>query len=90
MRTFAMLFVCLLVLACGRQSDQVPARTIPESQKEGEYRKELDEIRKNIKGDIRIKLKKDGKGDYYSWEISGKDAVEVLKANDTLVKKLGK
>lgn len=90
MRCFAILLGCLLVLACARQPDQAPARAAEVSQKEEGYRKELDEIRKNIKGDIRIKLKKDGKGDYYSWEISGKDAAEVLKANDTLAKKLGK
>ena len=54
-----------------------------------QYKKELDEIKKNIKGDLKIKLKRDGKGDFYSWEISGKDAAEVLKANDVLAKKLG-
>jgi outer membrane biogenesis lipoprotein LolB len=91
MRFFAILLVCLLLLgACARQPDQAPAKAAQESQKEEGYRKELDEIRKNIKGDIRIKLKRDGKGDSYSWEISGKDAAEVLKANDILAKKLGK
>jgi len=59
-----------------------------ESQKEDEYKKELEEVKKTLKGDIRIKLKKDGKGDFYSWEIDGKDVAEVLKANDMLVKKL--
>jgi hypothetical protein len=32
-------------------------------------------------------FKKDAKGSY-SWEITGKDAQEVLKANETLRKKL--
>ena len=54
---------------------------------EAQYQKEMDEIKKSLKGDVKIKLKKDGKGDY-SWEITGKDAQEVLKTNDTLRKKL--
>ena len=52
-----------------------------------EYRKEMEEIKKNIRGDIKVKLKKDGKG-AYSWEISGKDAYEVIKANNILSKKI--
>jgi len=48
----------------------------------------MDELRKAIKSDVKIKLKKDGKG-AYSWEIQGKDPQEVLKANETLKKKLG-
>jgi hypothetical protein len=54
---------------------------------ETQYKNELDEIRKSIKGETKIKVKKDAKG--YSWEITGKDAQEVLKANDTLRKRLG-
>ena len=52
-----------------------------------QYRKEMEEIKKNIRGDIKVKLKKDGKG-AYSWEISGKDAYEVIKANNILSKKI--
>ena len=61
---------------------------VPDSQKEDQYKKELEEIRKTLKGDIRVKLKKDGKGDFYSWEIDGKDVAEVLKANETLTRRL--
>jgi hypothetical protein len=50
----------------------------------------MDEIRKSIKGEVHIKLKKDGKNESYSWEISGMVANEILKANDLLAKKLGK
>ena len=57
------------------------------STREVQNKNELDEIRKSIKGETKIKVKKDAKG--YSWEITGKDAQEVLKANDTLRKKLG-
>jgi hypothetical protein len=51
------------------------------------YEKELDEIKKSLKGDVKIKLKKEVKGGY-GWEITGKDAQEVLKANEALRKKL--
>jgi hypothetical protein len=54
---------------------------------EAQYKNELDEIRKSIKGETKIKIKKDAKG--YSWEITGKDPQEVLKANDALRKRLG-
>lgn len=59
-----------------------------EGQKDDQYRRELEEIRKGIRGDVKIRLKRDGKGEFYSWEVSGKDANEVLKANDILSKKL--
>lgn len=48
-----------------------------------ENRKELEEIKRSIKSDIRIKLKRDGKGSY-GWEITGKDPHEVIKANNVL------
>ncbi len=54
---------------------------------ETQYKNELDEIRKSIKGETKIKVKRDAKG--YSWEITGKDPQEVLKANDALRKRLG-
>jgi predicted secreted protein len=47
----------------------------------------MDEIKKSLKGEVKIKLKKEGKGGY-SWEIRGKDAQEILKANEILRKKL--
>ena len=37
--------------------------------------------------EIKIKLKKDVKGGY-GWEIAGKDAQEILKANELLRKRL--
>jgi outer membrane biogenesis lipoprotein LolB len=81
--------VLLILLACSKTPEPVPdVAAVPEIKKEEQYGKELEEIKRSIRGDIKIKLKKDGKGDYYSWEISGKDASEVLKANDILTKKL--
>ena len=89
MRLFAIVLAFLLFSTCTRPPESAPIKTGQEARGDEQYKKELDEIRKDIKGDLRIKLKKDGKGDFYSWEISGKDAAEVLKANDVLVKKLG-
>ncbi len=89
MRLFAILLVCLLSCSCTRPPESAPIKTGQEAHGDEQYKKEMDEIRKNIKGDLRIKLKRDGKGDFYTWEILGKDATEVLKANDVLVKKLG-
>jgi len=90
MRVFlALLVLAVILLGCSKPQEAVPAKpAMAESQKEDEYKKELEEVKKTLKGDIRIKLKKDGKGDFYSWEIDGKDVAEVLKANDMLVKKL--
>ena len=90
MRLLSIIFVLVaLFLGCTKPPQAVPAKpVVPDSQKEDQYKKELEEIRKTLKGDIRVKLKKDGKGDFYSWEIDGKDVAEVLKANETLTKRL--
>jgi hypothetical protein len=78
----------MLLFSCNSKVD------VPNQQKTGndinaevQNKNELDEIRKSIKGETKIKVKKDAKG--YSWEITGKDAQEVLKANDVLRKRLG-
>ncbi len=82
---------CLLFLfffSCGKAVDtSTRQKADSDNTAELQYKKELDEIRKSMKGEVKIKLKKDGKG-AYSWEISGKDAQEVLKTNDALKKRL--
>jgi hypothetical protein len=85
---FGVILVFLFSCNSGNRVD------IPDKQKTGsdmngevQNKNELDEIRKSIKGETKIKIKKDAKG--YSWEITGKDAHEILKANDILRKKLG-
>lgn len=85
---FAVLFMLLASCNSGGRVD-APNQQKPESDinVEDQYKKELDEIRKSIKEEIKIKVKKDVKG--YSWEITGKDTQEVLKANDALRKRLG-
>ena len=88
MRFFAIIVVICLLGACSGSTDVTPGKKAEDSQKDAAYQKEMDELRKAIKSDVKIKLKKDGKG-AYSWEIQGKDPQEVLKANETLKKKLG-
>jgi hypothetical protein len=85
---FGVLLILLFSCNSGSRVD------VPNQQKTGtdingevQNKNELDEIRKSIKSETKIKVKKDAKG--YSWEITGKDAHEVLKANDILRKKLG-
>lgn len=91
MRLFitAIILACLF-LSCQRTPASPPVKPTQETQKDDQYRQELDEVRKNIKGELKIKLKRDGKGEFYSWEITGKDPHEILKANDVLAKKLGR
>ena len=84
-------FVVVLGLSFCTKAVDLPPKTQPgkdAAAAEKQYEKELDEIRKEVKGELKIKLKKDVKGGY-GWEITGKDAQEVLKANDTLKKRLG-
>jgi len=59
----------------------------PEVVQDVQSRKDLEEIRKSLKGDIKIKLRKDGKG-AYSWEIAGKDPQEIIRANNVLIKRI--
>jgi hypothetical protein len=88
MRFFAIMALLAVLGGCSGNADVTTAKPGTESQKEAAYQKEMEELRKNLKSEVKIKLKKDGKGSY-SWEIQGKDAQEVLKANETLRKKLG-
>jgi len=90
MRLAAIIFALVALFAgCTKSPETVPAKPpVPAVQKEDQYKTELEEIRKTLKGDIKIKLKKEGKGDVYSWEIDGKDVTEVLKVNEALARKL--
>jgi hypothetical protein len=88
MRFFTIALIPFFLMGCQKIAEVSPQQKPGREQvAETQYGKELDEIKKSLKGEVKIKLKKDGKGGY-SWEISGKDAQEVLKANDVLRKKL--
>ncbi len=89
MRIFTILFIVLALVSCAKPREVPVAAKAAESEAvDAQYKKEMDEIKKSLKGDIKIKLKRDAKG-IYVWEIAGKDAQEILRANDTLRKKLG-
>ncbi len=84
MRSLLVALLIIFLFGCGKGVDiqERPKQTVDPA---GgiQYKKELEEIKKNIRGDIRIKLKKDGKGSY-GWEITGRDLQEVIKANNVL------
>lgn len=87
---FITICLCLFfLLSCNKAAEVTTSKQKPVEEQTGDvnYKKEMDEIRKNVKSEVKIKLKKDVKGGY-GWEIAGKDAQEVLKANDALRKKL--
>ena len=90
MKLFTILLFLFLAASCVKPPQEVPAKAKPPEGEitESQYRKEMDEIKKSLKGDIKVKLKRDGKGNY-TWEITGKDTQEVLKANEALRKRLG-
>jgi len=84
------LSVSVLIIAvcsgCGREAAiKEPARTGVVS--DVQHRKELEEIRKTLRGDIKIKLRRDGKG-VCSWEIAGKDPQEIIRADSVLSKRI--
>lgn len=74
------------LLGCGRDAS-VPAAARVQPAAEARYGKELDEIRKSLRGDIKIKLRKDGKGSY-SWEITGRDPQEIVRADAVLGRRI--
>jgi hypothetical protein len=84
-----MIFLLIaLLISCSKGADPILKQSTADvKNNETQYKKETDELKKTLKGEVKIKLKKDGKGSY-SWEIAGKDVHEVLKTNDILRKKL--
>jgi hypothetical protein len=88
MKIFTIALIFLSLLSCTR-TQEVPAKQKATNGDavEVQYKKEMEEIKKSLKSDIKIKLKRDGKG-AYTWEIGGKDPLEILKANETLRKRL--
>lgn len=86
--TITLVISILWFSGCSRRAEVgEPPKELPAVTSE-QYKRELEDIKKGIRTETKIKLKKDGKG-AYSWEIQGKDAQEVLKVNETLNKKLG-
>lgn len=82
-----MLCVAMLFLACVFSGCTRPAPVHERPVQDAHYQKEMEEIRKSMRGDVKIRLKRDGKG-AYSWEVSGKDPYEIVKTNSVLSKKI--
>jgi hypothetical protein len=76
-----------LLSSCNSRIDVPSQQKLESGVNTIQYQKELDEIKESIKSETKIKVKKDTKG--YSWEITGKDPQQILKANDALRKRLG-
>ncbi|OPY02753.1 MAG: hypothetical protein A4E60_00852 [Syntrophorhabdus sp. PtaB.Bin047] len=78
--------LCGALCGCGRDR-AISEAPKPQPGAEARYGKELEEIRKSLRGDIRIKLRRDGKGTC-SWEITGKDPQDVVRADALLTKRI--
>jgi hypothetical protein len=89
MKFFTILLILFSLVSCARPVEVAPKPKAAEGEAaDVQYKKEMDEIKKSLKSDLKIKLKRDGKGAYV-WEITGKDPQEILKANEVLRKRLG-
>ncbi len=88
-RMSAGLMFCLGVffVNCALSGCTRPAPVYERPVQDARYQKELEEIKKNMRGEVKIRLKRDGKG-AYSWEVSGKDPHEIIKNNAILSKKI--
>lgn len=88
-KTFSLLclLLSLLLVSCERMKEVSYYGKNETVKAQEKYERQVEELRRSLKGDIKIKLKRDGKGNY-TWEIQGKDVNEVLKTNEILKKKL--
>jgi hypothetical protein len=87
MRRFMWYVMVAFVLGGVMSGCTRPAPVQERPVQDAHYQKEMEEIKKSMRGDIKIRLKRDGKG-AYSWEVSGKDAYEIVKTNSILSKKI--
>ncbi|MCS7280436.1 MAG: hypothetical protein NZ583_02240 [Desulfobacterota bacterium] len=85
---FVVFLIALLIFfGCERAKDLVNRQKPEEKITQTSYEKQIEELKKSLKADIKIKVKRDGKGNY-SWEIQGRDVNEVLKVNEILKRRL--
>ncbi len=78
--------LCAVLCGCARPGD-IGQTGKAKAQPDVPYGKELEEIRKSLRGDIRIRLRRDGKG-ACSWEITGKDPQEIIRADAALGRRI--
>lgn len=81
-----LLILLILALSCEKIETLKVKAELPEKKSEN-YERQIEELKKALRGDVKIKVKRDGKGNY-SWEIQGKDVNEVLRINEILKKRL--
>ena len=55
MRFFATIAILMLLVGCTGSTDVTPAKKVDEAQKDTAYQKEMDELRKSIKSEVKIK-----------------------------------
>ncbi len=81
------LFIVLLMASCGGNPASPSGKPETPAVPKVVLEKEKTEKEPPLPPDVKIRLKRDGK-DNYSWELSGSDVDEILKANDKLRKRL--
>jgi|YelNatPaOPRAMG01_1025707.scaffolds.fasta_scaffold00771_12 translation initiation factor 1 (eIF-1/SUI1) len=86
-KIYILFLLLFLLFSCEKLKDVASPPKNDVKKNEERYERQIEELKKAVKGDIKIKLKRDGKGNY-TWEIQGRDVNEVLKANDILRKRL--
>lgn len=83
-----LIFLLLFLLpSCDKINEVRFKETAKKEISQENYERQIEELKKAVKQDIKIRLKRDSKGSY-SWEIQGKDVNEVLKVNDILKRRL--
>jgi hypothetical protein len=88
-RTLALcLLVAFITIACEKKPLPSQVKSELPAVSKVIVEKEKAEQEQPLPGEVKIKLKRDGK-DNYSWELSGSDADQILKVNGKLRKQLG-
>ena len=89
MRKIAVCLVLMVFLAaCEKEPFSQQEKTEPSPSPKIIVEKEKIEKEPPLPPEVKIRLKRDGKGGY-SWELSGSDVDQVLKVNEKLRKQLG-
>ena len=76
------------ILSCEKKPSATPASSESPPSSKVVVEREKEEKIQPLPGEVKIKLKKDGK-DNYSWELNSSDADQILKVNEKLKKRLG-
>jgi hypothetical protein len=90
MKKILILWAVLMIFtsACEKRSSAPEGKPEAASPPKASAGKEEDRMGETFSSEIKIKLKRDGK-DNYSWELTGSDVDQILKADEKLRKHLG-